>query len=134
MNQWITLSRCSDWLLWAGRLGAAASLSLLGWFVVAHLIEGSLNPNVQEALGLLLFPGCVMLGLLLALWRPMLGGVLVITALAGFYLWNLVESGRFPTGPYFLLFSLPGLLLFLVGLQRRWAARQRPQQHSSITT
>lgn len=69
--------------------------------------------SAAELVGFFFFPGCVLLGLALRWWREELGGAVVIFGLLGFYVWEVIGSGRWPTGPWFALLAAPGLL-FLV--------------------
>ncbi|MFN3190587.1 MAG: hypothetical protein ACE361_08690 [Aureliella sp.] len=107
------------WLTWLARGFVVASLMLLGWFVCAHVIEGGPQPTIYEWLGLTLFPGGVMLGLLLSLRYPRTGGVITVAALVTFYLWNWLHSGRLPGGPFFILFAAPSFVLLFIHLLRR---------------
>ena len=110
------------WLSW---ILAAASLLTLGTFVSAHLfewitVEGTPTPTLWEWLGIALFPLSVLAGCLLGLRWPLAGGILGTAGLLGFYLWHFAGAGRLPTGPYFVLFSLPCLLFLVRGL---WKSR-----------
>lgn len=80
-------------------------------------------PEVTLGEGVLfaLFPVGVAVGLLVGIWRPRLGGSIATLSLAGFYLGMLIDSGAFPGGPWFIVFSGGGIALLLAdGLQRRF--------------
>ena len=49
----------------------------------------------------------------LAWWKEFEGGVVTVIGLLGFYVWHLVVSGGLPSGPYFALFALPGVLFLI---------------------
>lgn len=114
-------------LCWTARILGACSLGMLSLFVFAHLGEGRGAPTVSESLGLMLFPGCILIGLAVSFFRPLHGSALTLGGLVGFYAWHLVEAGNFPSGPYFLLFAAPGILFLLSGLlsQKRLTTSQR---------
>jgi len=103
---------------WAARATGAASLGLLGLFVVSHAGAGELRPNLSETVGLLCFPGGVMLGLALAFRFDKAGALTVIVSCVAFYVWHYASSGGMPGGPYFLLFASPAVLFLISGLLR----------------
>jgi len=102
---------------WIARLCSLLSLFLLLLFVGAHLLrpEGP-RPTPGEWLGLMFFPVGVAAGLMLA-WRyEKAGGLVALLALSAFYLWNLLSTGFWPRGPFFLLFAAPALLFLGLSL------------------
>ena len=66
--------------------------------------------TANEAVGFLCFPVGIIVGFAVAWRRELAGGLLTIGSLALFYLWLFARDGRFPIGPYFLLFAAPGFL------------------------
>jgi hypothetical protein len=54
-----------------------------------------------------------------------LGGLVTVAAFIAFYLTNFLFSGRFPDGPYFLVFADPGFLFLL-----SWMCHVRPWRSS----
>ena len=102
--------------IWIGKLGALLSLLFLGWFAIAHIIEGGPSPTANEWIGLAFFPIGMMLGLGVSLKNPLAGGGLVLLFLASFYGWHFLESGRAPSGPFFVLLAAPGIFLLCVSL------------------
>jgi hypothetical protein len=88
-------------------LGIVSTLLLLAF---AFGGGESMRPKFTEAIGLLLFPGGVILGFAVAWWREGLGGWISVGSLALFYGWMYAVSGRLNIGPYFVLFALPGFL------------------------
>lgn len=121
--------RTATVLGWSVRAAALASLIVLSFFVGAHLSElDGPTPTSSEWGGLSLFPVGVMLGTALSLWRASAGGILVVVSLTGFYVWHYVHAGRFPSGPYFVLFSLPGIFFFLQALLNLTGSLRRPPQ------
>jgi hypothetical protein len=101
----------------------ARGLSLgSGALLVAFLGPGeAMRPTPAEIVGLALFPGGVLLGFVLGWWRPKVGGVVALASLAAFYAWHVATAGRWPAGPWFLLFTSPALLF----LAAAWLPRQR---------
>ena len=67
-------------------------------------------------MGLAFFPTGIIVGLLVAFRKELLGGAVTILSLMGFYVWHLAVSGRLAAGPWFALIAAPGLLFLLVGL------------------
>jgi hypothetical protein len=98
---------------WMARIWSFASVLFVSAFVLGELRNPGPWPTPTEWLGLALFPGGVVAGLLIAWVRERLGGSISVASVIGFYIWNVAVSGSLPGGPYFLLVALPGLL-FLV--------------------
>ncbi len=88
-------------------------------FVLGELRNPGNTPTAMEWLGLAFFPGGVMVGLIIAWWRELPGGILSILSLIGFYVWHVIESGRLAAGPFFVLLTTPALL-FVVAALCRW--------------
>jgi hypothetical protein len=105
-------------LRWIARIGSVASTLLLLLFATS----GGGVPRPSEVVALAFFPVGVVLGFGIAWWREGTGGAVTVLSLAAFYAWMTVVGGRFPTGPYFLLFAAPGFLFLacsLLGTMRR---------------
>lgn len=101
---------------WTARIWSIASALV----VVPFLFPGeSMHPTAQEALGLLCFPGGMLLGFAIAWWREGLGGIVTLLSMVLFYLWIYQRDGRVPMSPYFLLLAAPGLLFVLYAAFRR---------------
>lgn len=116
---------------WLARLGSLVSIGLLLAFLFG---EGGVGQQLSapEWLGLLFFPGGVIVGMLLGWWREGWGGAVVIVSLAAFYAEQYFLDGRIPTGPWFLIFALPGLLFaFNWLLTHRGSGGAQPPTHYS---
>lgn len=101
-------------LQWTARGLSLLSLGMLLLFMVG---EG-FNPfhmQPREAALSFCFPLGLMLGLALGWWRAMLGGTLGVASVLAFYLLHLAQTGRFPGGVFFALFSLPALVFLAAG-------------------
>ena len=100
---------------WLARIASIVSIGLLAAFVFGPN-EPLQFQSPGEWIGFLFFPIGIVIGMLVA-WRwEILGGLTATICLLGFYVWHFVQTDKFPSGPYFLLFALPGLILLLVGL------------------
>ena len=85
---------------------AGAAMLLL---VLAFLVgEGPPNPFTlptrQLIMMIFFFSACV--GLALALWKQLIGGIITLFAMAGFF----IANGRFPLGLAFVAITAIGLL------------------------
>ena len=96
---------------WIARVGSVASVALLLQFLFGGGEAGT--PTASEAVALAFFPIGVTVGMALGWWREWWGGLLTAGSLGAFYLWIVVQGGQVPSGPYFVLFALPGLLWLL---------------------
>lgn len=94
---------------WTARISSLVSIGLLAAFLFGE--DGlTLQLEMAEWLGLLFFPGGVIIGMILGWWREGWGGMVVLVSLAAFYVEQFLLGGRIPGGPWFLIFTLPGLL------------------------
>lgn len=111
---------------WCARLTSLLSIGVLMLFITGE--DGLTNPanwakvRPAEWVGLLFFPLGVMLGLVLAWWRELVGASVTLLSLAAFYAFCVLQSGRLPGGPWFLIFCSPAFLFF-----GSWLAHGRPR-------
>ncbi len=114
-------------LSWVARIWSLASIAFVLWFIFGEVLSGhGARPTPTECIGLVLWPGGVVLGLVVAWFRKGLGGTITLACLIAFYAWHLLERGRFPGGPYFLLVAAPGTLYLLSSLFSRPRRQIRP--------
>jgi len=113
-------------LTWFARVWSIASIVFVLFFFFGESLGPGTKPTAAEWIGLALWPGGVAVGLVVAWFRKGLGGAIAIVSLIAFYVWNLLERGRFPGGPYFLLVAAPGILFLLSSLLSRPSQQMRP--------
>ena len=114
-------------LIWIARIWSLAAIAFVLVFLFGEgLSGGGVRPTAAEWIGLALWPGGVGIGLAVAWFRKGLGGAIALGSLIGFYVWNLLERGRFPRGPYFFLVAAPGILFLLLSLLSRPPQETRP--------
>lgn len=102
-------------LRWAARLTSLVSIGML----LAFLGPGEKGiPTLPEALLMAFFPFGLMAGMVLGWWKELQGGLMAVGSLAVFYGLMMVQRGQFPSGPYFALFALPGVLFLAAALVR----------------
>jgi len=103
-------------LRWTGRVLSIVSIGILLLFLIGES-DFSQPPQLtfKEWLGLLFFPGGIVVGMIVAWRRERLGAIIALGSLAAFYLLQLIFFGDFPGGPFFLLFTLPALLIGIAG-------------------
>jgi len=104
---------------WLARLASLASLGLLALFATS----GGEAPSAFEWVLLACFPIGVAVGMVLAWFREVLGGGITLGALIAFHLLLLLDAGRPPSGPWFVVLASPGIVLLVVGLLARLGAR-----------
>ena len=106
------------------RLLSLVILSLIGLFFLGSN-EPQQFPEAMEIVGFLFFPIRILTGMLLS-WRWEIGGSIVaIGSLIGFYLWYAIQSGRLPTGPWFIVFTSPAFLFLVAGYLNRLRRKDR---------
>lgn len=107
-------------LNWIARVWSLAGIAFVLVFFLGEVFGGQgVRPTAAEWIGLALWPIGVGIGLAVAWFRKGLGGAIASGSLIGFYVWNFLERGRFPKGPYFLLVAAPGVLFLLLSLFSR---------------
>ena len=107
-------------LRWLARIGSLACIGIITAFLFGG---GEAIPSVTDLGRMIFFPGLVVCGMALGWWNEFLGGVTTAVGLGGFYLAHFISAGHVNIGPYFLLFSLPGLLYLLVWAGDRFAGK-----------
>jgi len=99
---------------WIARIWSLFSLALFLLFFIGESWGQPLQFTPEELLGLLFFPGGVVLGMILAWKWELWGGLITVASLLAFYLLEFIMDRDFPGGPWFLLFAAPGFLFLLV--------------------
>jgi hypothetical protein len=104
-------------LRWAARIGSVPTLWLLTLFLFGGLEPGL--PTLKEAVAMAFFPFGVMAGMVWGWRNELVGGLISVISLAVFYVVMVTLGGRFPGGPYFLIFASPGFAFLACGLLAR---------------
>ena len=93
---------------WTARI---LSILIVGTLLAFFIGEGGgsgFGPLTwAERLGLVFFPVGIVLGMAVAWWREGLGAAISIGSLVVFYVVDIVTTGTPPSGPFFILFTLP---------------------------
>jgi hypothetical protein len=111
-------SRLVTIIRWIARV---LSILFIG-FILLLLIDEIVFPHteavfqVRDIIAMIFFPTGVVVGLILAWKKEILGGMVAIGSLAAFYMTLFLFDGRFPRGPFFLLLASPGFLFILVSV------------------
>lgn len=99
----------------AGCVGSVLSAAILALFVFGEG-EPRVLPSGDEWAMLTCFPGLVVIGMGLGWWRPLVGGLVTAGGLVAFYAVHQVVAGHVPSGPWFVIFALPGLFFLVDGM------------------
>ena len=94
---------------WTARVWAVAAV---GTVILLSVGEGLYPAGRAEWVGLLLYPGGICAGMILAWWREGLGGSITIGSLLAFYILHTATAGRLPSGWGWLVLAAPGFLFF----------------------
>lgn len=110
---------------WFARATSVLSIGLLLLFIIG---EGS-GPRAvasREWIGLLFFPFGVVVGMLVAWKRELLGSLLSIASLVCFYIvYGFILNGRLPGAWAFAAFTSPAFFFLLTWLTERTMKRNR---------
>ena len=121
------VSPAAKTLRWIARIWSLASIAFVLLFVFGELFSsGTTKPTTSEWIGLAFWPAAVCIGMAVAWARETVGGALTTLSLIAFYVWHLLARGRFPSGPYFVLLALPGVLSLLLSLYSSPRQKIRP--------
>jgi hypothetical protein len=107
---------------WSARILSVISIGILLLFFIGEAGFGRpVRLTAQEWIGLLFFPLGVAVGMVVGWrWEGVRAGI-AVGSLVAFYMLNLVASGNLPSGPFFVLFTLPGILFGVSWmLGRKW--------------
>jgi hypothetical protein len=92
---------------WTARAWAVATIGVV---LLLSVAEGLYPSRPVEWIGLLLYPGGVCVGMLVAWWREGLGGAITVASLVAFYILYTATAGYLPRGPWWLILAVPGFL------------------------
>ena len=111
-------------------------LSIISIAVILAIFNSDVQAFGQFApkqwVGFIFFPVGVITGMLLGWWREVLGGVVTVVSLLGFYLiYGWLLNGQIWLGAWFIVFALPGILFLISGLAfRHFFRRNEPENVS----
>lgn len=96
---------------WIARGFSVLSISVLLLFLIGETDwSHPLRLLPSEVIGLLLFPGGIVAGMIVGWWREGLGAAIGVGSLLVFYALDWFVTGTPPSGPWFPIFALPGAL------------------------
>ena len=122
------LRQSTAWLIAARWFARATSLLSIGLLLLFIIGEGSDLRAVagRQWIGLLFFPFGVVVGMLVAWKRELLGSLLSIASLVCFYIvYGFILSGRLPGAWAFAAFTSPAFFFLLTWLMERTMKRNR---------
>ena len=103
-------------LRWGARLLGTISVGVLLLFLFGE-DRSLLTITLGQAIGLFFFPFGLMIGLILAWKKELIGGAIAVGSILGFYsIYELLISNLWPKGWWFAVFALPGALFLLYGM------------------
>ncbi|HEY3266212.1 MAG TPA: hypothetical protein VGM37_04750 [Armatimonadota bacterium] len=103
-------------LIWAPRALSAGLIAVVAAFAIGEgAPHGLTGDETRQMAAMAAMAG----GLVVAWFRPAIGGALALAGSVAFYGLNFAASGRLPGGPVFPLFPLAGFLFLLAGRSER---------------
>jgi hypothetical protein len=113
-------------LRWLARALSLFSVGVILLFLVGEGFDPS-EVSLRQWAALVMFPGAVVGGMIVAWRREGLGGAITVTGLLALYLYSFFLNGVLPRGPYLLILSAPGFLFLLY-----WFVRQGTDAHRAV--
>jgi hypothetical protein len=92
---------------WTARVWAIVTIGVV---ILLSLGEGIHPAGPAELMGLVLYPGGICVGMILAWWKEGLGGGVTVASLVAFYILYTVTKGSLPPGWAWLILAIPGFL------------------------
>lgn len=120
---------------WIGRILTVLSAAfILTFFFGEADFSQPLHLRAAEVVLVLLFPLGVTVGNILGWWREGLGALVAAISLAVFYLTDLIFTGTFPSGPYFILLASPAFFYGLYWLLSRRKQSKTRQENLNVAS
>ena len=111
-DKWIKIIRIT------AKIWSAAIFLFMALMIVGHIFgeqNGEALPTLWEAVAMIFFPIGVLVGLVIAWKRELLGGLISINSMIVFYFILFFLRGEFPRGYAFLIIIIPAILFALSG-------------------
>ena len=99
--------RLTQAIRWTARAWAIATIGVV---LLLSVGEGLYPATSAEWIGLLLYPGGICLGMILAWRKEGLGGGITVGSLVAFYALHTATAGSLPRGWAWLVLAVPGFL------------------------
>lgn len=107
-------------LRWSARVLSVIFIAIFAMFFFGEGDFGDIGKlKLTEIAGLLLFPGGVIVGMIVSWKREGTGAAVSLGSLAAFYILDIATTGNPPSGPYFVIFSSPAILFAIYALIMR---------------
>ena len=84
--------------------------------------------KISEWALFLFFPFGICFGMILAWWKESTGGIVTVGSVAMFYLIHYLNTGGYPRGWAFLVFTIPGFLFLLYSYQAKRVGKAAAQR------
>ena len=104
---------------WLARVGSLLVIGTLALFVFGELGQSTLPIRARDLAGLALFPGGVILGMIVSWKYELEGALLSIGSLISFYVVLALLIGNFPNGWAFIVFTGPAFLFLLSSMMEK---------------
>ena len=101
-------------LRWIARIWSIVSIVLIIMFIVGE--RGAGPGSGIEWISFIFFPVGVVGGMINGWRKDALGGVVTVFSLVAFYLVEFIDSGTWPSGPWFVLMAFPGFIYLALWL------------------
>ena len=108
-------------MIWIARI---LSVMVIGFLLFFLFGEGLESISVLH----IFFPFGVMLGLILAWLFEGIGATVTIMSIVAFYILHYLQHGKLPSGPFFLISSIPSVLFLVSMLMRRRMTKDNAAQ------
>ena len=117
----VKINKAAVTIKWIARIWSILSLAFLILFFGASIFSssGTATFAFKDVFQFVFFPVGLTIGLILALKREGLGGIIAIASIIGFHLQMLVKHWKPDFGIFFELLAAPGILFILYWILSR---------------
>ena len=116
-------------------LARVLSVIFIGIILLFFIGEADFSQPIRltpgEWIAVLFFPVGVVAGMILGWWREGVGAAVAVGSLSAFYVLDVITTGNPPSGPFFVLFTSPGILFGVSWLLRRYEKQASAEKEFS---
>jgi hypothetical protein len=119
-------------LRWLARIGSLVSYFVMVLYLVGEGFTVS-SFTFNDWVGFICFPVGALGGQLVGWWNELVGGIITTVSLLAFYLIYGLLLHIWPTGPAYIVFSIPGFIFLVAGILKYYDSKNEPRSNSRVS-